>query len=239
MGGPGPFARALLALEAPNWEPAAQAPSTVPLAADLWRAAVPEPGPALDTLAQAMPESGRDRAARMGHPPRRAQFITGQALRAAVASPPGAFSLSHTGEWAAAVVCARGPLGVDAERVRPRPAMERLAGRFFSSAEHALVAGCAPEELPVFFYALWTAKEARIKALSQDRAHPAPVSLLSLLETDPASFSVAGPTLCVPLSEGTMHWCWLAPGVLCACLLPHAASAPRFWEWCPEPVRAA
>lgn len=233
MGGPGPFARALLALEAPVWESAPGVPPPAPDAVDLWRAAVLNPGAALDDRLRAMPGDAADRAARMGHPLRRAQFVTGQALLAAVSPPSAACSLSHTGQWAAAAVSPDGPLGVDAEQVRPRQAMERLAGRFFSSAEHALVAGCGPEELPVFFYALWTAKEARIKALSRHRAHPAPVSLLSLLETDPAAFTVTGPTLCIPLSEGRMHWCWIAPGVLCACLAPHAAATLRFWEWRP------
>lgn len=233
MGGPGPFARALASLDPPHWEPAAGAPPSGAETAALWRAVVPGPGPALESMAEQLAGEARVRAATMAHPLRRAQFVTGQALRRAVSSPSGAFSLSHTGDWVAAAVCGCGPLGVDAETARARHSMERLARRFFSPEEHALVAGCGPEELPVFFYALWTAKEARIKALSRDRAHPAPVSLLALLETDTAAFTVTGPTLCIPLSEGRMHWCWLAPGVLCACLAPHAAATLRFWEWRP------
>ncbi|TCV92880.1 4'-phosphopantetheinyl transferase [Luteibacter rhizovicinus] len=78
-----------------------------------------------------------------------------------------AFSWSHSGDTALCAI-ARGDagfeLGVDIERVRPRPRLLALAERFFSPSEAALLRSCTEETRLDMFLALWTSKEAVLKA---------------------------------------------------------------------------
>lgn len=70
-------------------------------------------------------------------------------------------SISHTAGVVAVAVCARGPLGVDVERVgRPRP---RVAGRVFAEQDAAALAALPESEQPLAFTRLWTAAEACAK----------------------------------------------------------------------------
>lgn len=70
-------------------------------------------------------------------------------------------SISHTAGVVAVAVCARGPLGVDIERVgRPRP---RVAGRVFAEADASALAALPAAEQPLAFTRLWTAAEACAK----------------------------------------------------------------------------
>jgi 4'-phosphopantetheinyl transferase len=77
------------------------------------------------------------------------------------------FNWSHSGEKALFAV-GRGSdgfeLGVDIERVRPRPRALELATRFFAPDETAMLAALPEERLLNSFLRLWTAKEAVLKA---------------------------------------------------------------------------
>lgn len=76
--------------------------------------------------------------------------------------PPIGFNVSHSGgRYVIALARGAGP-GVDVERIRPRPRLDRLARRFFSPAEQRAVAA-APSPLEAF-YRVWARKEAVIKA---------------------------------------------------------------------------
>ena len=81
-----------------------------------------------------------------------------------------AFNLSHSQD-VALIALARGdqPLGVDIERViapSPRRDLDLIASRVFSDHERARLSAClTPEEKTRRFYAIWTQKEAYIKAL--------------------------------------------------------------------------
>lgn len=72
------------------------------------------------------------------------------------------FNLSHAGRW---VMCALAPtpVGVDIEQVRAIDL--ELAQRFFHPAEYAALMACAPALRRDYFFRLWTAKEAYVKAL--------------------------------------------------------------------------
>ena len=71
-------------------------------------------------------------------------------------------NLSHSGGLVAAAVSPR-PVGVDLERVRPRPSVQQAA-RVFTPAEGARIDALPEVERLEAFYILWTLKEAACKA---------------------------------------------------------------------------
>ncbi len=93
--------------------------------------------------------------------------------RIAIASEPNgrprvegvAFSLSHSGERAAVALAAPGvSLGVDLERVRSRPHLDRLAQRVFRADDYARWRALEPRARPREFAQRWTEVEAVLKA---------------------------------------------------------------------------
>ncbi|MGN9810285.1 4'-phosphopantetheinyl transferase family protein [Micromonospora sp. BQ11] len=73
-------------------------------------------------------------------------------------------SVSRTDGFVVAAARARGPVGVDVERLRPLPA-PALAERWYAADEAAWVAGRPEDTRAADFLRLWTAKEAVGKAL--------------------------------------------------------------------------
>jgi len=77
------------------------------------------------------------------------------------------FNWSHSGDRALFAVGRGGrgfELGVDIERVRPRPRALELAGRFFAPDETAMLSALPEDQQLTSFLRLWTAKEAVLKA---------------------------------------------------------------------------
>lgn len=74
------------------------------------------------------------------------------------------FNLAHSGEVALVAVTWVGRVGVDVERVRAEVEAEAIAERFFVVEERRALAERAEEERIGYFYALWTCKEAFVKA---------------------------------------------------------------------------
>jgi 4'-phosphopantetheinyl transferase len=77
------------------------------------------------------------------------------------------FNWSHSGDRALFAVGRGGggfELGVDIERVRPRPRALELATRFFAPDETAMLAALPEKRRLDGFLRLWTAKEAVLKA---------------------------------------------------------------------------
>ena len=80
---------------------------------------------------------------------------------------PASLSISHRGGRA---VCALSPalspaIGVDLERVEPRP--RAFVEDFFTAQEAARVWACAPERRDTLATAIWSAKEAVLKAFRE------------------------------------------------------------------------
>lgn len=73
------------------------------------------------------------------------------------------FSVSHTAQFGLTAF-ATSPVGIDCESLNRRVRAEPLARRFFSAAEHAIVARLTSdrEQRETFLY-FWTAKEAALK----------------------------------------------------------------------------
>jgi 4'-phosphopantetheinyl transferase len=82
------------------------------------------------------------------------------------------FSWSHSG-GRALLALARGlpELGVDIERMRPRPRALDLGARFFAADEGALLQQLPETARGAAFLALWTAKEAVLKGTGRGLAY--------------------------------------------------------------------
>jgi 4'-phosphopantetheinyl transferase len=72
------------------------------------------------------------------------------------------FNASHSGDLIALAIARGTPVGVDVERRRPLTDTLALARRYFSAEELAIVQGAA--DAGEAFFAIWTAKEAIVKA---------------------------------------------------------------------------
>ncbi len=74
------------------------------------------------------------------------------------------FNISHSADMALVAVADGREVGVDVERVRPRPDMQRIAERVFSAREIAELQAAPAEAQTEVFFRLWTQTEARLKA---------------------------------------------------------------------------
>ena len=74
---------------------------------------------------------------------------------------------SHSGEQLLLALGRGVTLGVDLERLRPRPRALELADRFFAPGEAGRLHALAPERRELAFLRLWCAKEAVLKAHGQ------------------------------------------------------------------------
>jgi 4'-phosphopantetheinyl transferase len=73
-------------------------------------------------------------------------------------------SWSHSGDGLLIALGEGMDVGVDLERLRPRPRAMELAQRFFHPAEAAWLAGLSEDARDMAFIRLWCAKEAVLKA---------------------------------------------------------------------------
>jgi 4'-phosphopantetheinyl transferase len=79
-------------------------------------------------------------------------------------APKLAFNVAHSGAYAVyAVGCGR-QVGVDVEKIRPEVAIEDLAAANFSPKERGALLALSVDERLRRFFALWTCKEAYVKA---------------------------------------------------------------------------
>ncbi|MFF8726182.1 4'-phosphopantetheinyl transferase family protein [Streptomyces sp. NPDC015171] len=98
-------------------------------------------------------------------PPRRVPIETGRWGKPRVAGDEVTFSLSHAGGAALLAVSRGRDVGVDIERPRPGLDPPRFAARYFRPEESRQVASAAPALRWASFLALWTRKEASVKAV--------------------------------------------------------------------------
>jgi len=83
-----------------------------------------------------------------------------------------AFSVSHAGARGVIAVARTAALGVDIERVVDGRRALGVAGRFFAAREAAALRALSDGQLPYGFTAVWTRKEAYVKALGQGLTLP-------------------------------------------------------------------
>ncbi|WP_336485732.1 4'-phosphopantetheinyl transferase family protein [Methylobacterium nigriterrae] len=83
-----------------------------------------------------------------------------------------AFNLSHSGDRALVGLSTEARIGVDVEAVRPMPDAARVARSYFAPDEAAALAALSPPALGPAFLAVWTRKEAVVKAIGAGLAMP-------------------------------------------------------------------
>ncbi len=103
-----------------------------------------------------------------GLPPLDWRFVAGPHGRPALDPshnrPDLHFNLSHTTGLVACAL-ARQEVGIDVEPVERRAATGKIAGRFFTPREVALIEASPENERQRTFFRLWTMKEAVMKAM--------------------------------------------------------------------------
>jgi 4'-phosphopantetheinyl transferase len=124
------------------------------------------------------------------------------------------FNWSHSGDCALVALGRRVAPGIDVERQRPRPRALEIAQRYFCPPEAQWLAALPSERQNEAFLALWTAKEAVLKALGRGLAFglhrlqigfdPGTPRLLRLEEDDPEAWQLR------PLPVDTQHVASLA-----------------------------
>jgi 4'-phosphopantetheinyl transferase len=102
---------------------------------------------------------------RLGIAPAELRFDYGERGKPSLGGAGVSFNLSHSGDLALIAICDRGAIGVDLERLRPRPRLDLLARRVLTDDERELLnrargAGAGAR----WFLRCWTAKEAVAKA---------------------------------------------------------------------------
>jgi 4'-phosphopantetheinyl transferase len=161
------------------------------------------------------------------------RFRYGAHGKPALGSLPGEpdvrFNLAHS-EDLALLAFARGrEVGVDLERMRPLPVVERIAETAFSCQERAKLKRLAPEQRQAAFYAGWTRKEAYVKARGEGLGLPLGQFDVSLAPGEPAKLiEVRG----APREAGrwTLMALDVAPGYAAALAVEGACDAPRCWQ---------
>lgn len=151
----------------------------------------------LETLRSWLGDSERQRADRFRFQRHRERFVAGRGqLREILARyldlEPGAvafeygpngkprlageaslrFNLSHSEDQALLAVTRGRDVGIDIEKVRPELECEAMASRFFSRAEALALRSLPPSARPQAFCAIWTRKEAFVKAKGGGLAIP-------------------------------------------------------------------
>ncbi|MFZ0634354.1 MAG: 4'-phosphopantetheinyl transferase superfamily protein [Candidatus Acidiferrales bacterium] len=104
----------------------------------------------------------------MGDAPERLRFQYGPRgkpeFENGVAGVTPFFNVSHSCNEALIAIAQDRCVGVDLEHIRHDIADEEISGRYFSPAESAALRALPPSERDDGFFALWTCKEAFIKA---------------------------------------------------------------------------
>jgi phosphopantetheinyl transferase len=99
--------------------------------------------------------------------PRQLVLEYGDLGKPALAAPHAGlhFNLTHSGPLTLLAVTWDGPLGLDAEALRPRPGLPAIARRMLGEDLAQRLARLPPEQQPPLFMLHWTRLEAGVKAL--------------------------------------------------------------------------
>lgn len=187
-----------------SWEPRQAAPPLAAGDLHLWRIPTMAPdsggGPRLGDCLALLAEDQRARALTMTQDCARGRYIRAQAglrrilglyldaepaaleLRygptgkpAIKADPPGLeFNLTTAADLALVGISLGSALGVDCERIRPRPSLVAIARRMFDPRLAETIAGLPEDQALPAFYRAWTALEADAKCDGRGLFRPRP-----------------------------------------------------------------
>ena len=89
-----------------------------------------------------------------------------------IGGPELQFNLSHTRGLVAAAISSNGTIGIDAEKIDRAKFDSAVADAFFAPAEVGLLRRVPEADRPMWFFRLWTLKEAYIKAIGTGVSMP-------------------------------------------------------------------
>lgn len=138
------------------------------------------------------------------------------------------FNVSRSGGLGLLAVVPGVEVGVDVERVRPFPELERVASRFFSPGEVGRLRRLPPSLRVDAFYRVWTRKEAFLKARGEGLTRPLASFEVSVEPgRAPRILRIDGP-------DEPDRWILLhlapAPGYVGAVALPVPGTGLRRWR---------
>ena len=131
----------------------------------------------------------RELAARyLGLKPAAVEFTYGPRGKPAFAAPGEdlRFNLAHSDDLAVYAFATGPEIGVDVERLRDIPDLERIARRFFARDERAALDALPPADRVRSFYLAWTRKEAYVKAVGDGLHIPLDSFSVSIGSEEPA-----------------------------------------------------
>lgn len=164
-------------------------------------------------------ESERQRVDRFKSPQRQREFaITRTVLRMVIASirriapqqvtfehnaqgkpflfnHPVYFNVTHSHEIALIAICLDMPLGVDIEHIHDRENFGKLAKRFFAPGEYDALIALPPDIQLLAFHAIWTRKEAFVKATAKGIALGLDQFEVNVDPSSPATLKINHPAI--------------------------------------------
>jgi 4'-phosphopantetheinyl transferase len=148
----------------------------------------------------------------VGAEPRQLQFVLGPHGKPTLAASCGrlCFNVSHSKKLGLCAVSRHSEIGVDLEYIRPVADAERIAERFFSAQENAVLQSLPANQRQAAFFNCWTRKEAFIKAIGEGLSHPLNQFDVALVPGEPARFLSIGGDAQEALRWSLYH---LSPGV--------------------------
>ena len=229
-------------------------------AVHVWRASLHVSTSYLNTLEGTLTADERARAERFYFQKHRERFIAGRGLlrnilsryldkapdqlrfcynsygKPSLTKETGAeelsFNLSHSHEMALYAVTRRREIGIDIEYFRPDVEAEKLAERFFSPRE-AAVLRALPEHLrKEGFFNCWTRKEAYIKAEGEGMSIPLSAFDVSLTPGEPVAL-LRGQKHPQETSRWSLQALNPAPGYAAALAVKGHDWELKCWQWSP------
>jgi 4'-phosphopantetheinyl transferase len=102
------------------------------------------------------------------------------------------FNVAHSGDWVLIALSSAGRVGVDVECVRPVPELDAIVEQHFASEEAEALRRLPRPSRTEPFFALWTRKEACLKAEGAGLQQPLSQFRFEMGDGRPALHSVAG-----------------------------------------------
>ena len=144
------------------------------------------------------------------------------------ANPALHFNASHASDYAAFAMTRADEVGVDIERIREEmPRRDEIARRYFALGEQQQLFALPESERDRAFFALWTRKEAFVKARGDGLFSG--LDQFEVALDPPRILSVAG------ANSASRNW-WMAalppvPNYAGAVVVRAASCVVRFWKW--------
>jgi 4'-phosphopantetheinyl transferase len=223
----------------------------------VWRAELEQPTAWVEKLSQTLSEDEQIRAKRFYYERDRKHFIVGRGLLRTLLSryagiapdqlqfcyiPRGKpslaatgtdssiqFNLSHSQGLALYAVTRDRQIGIDLEYIRSTSDVEKLAQRFFSPRESAIIHSLPPDQKQIAFFHAWTCKEAYLKATGEGLAQLEQVEVSLDLEKPPRLLSIK--ENCQPPTQWTLQALTPATDYMAALAVEGQDWHLDCWDW--------